>query len=231
MGIAALPLSEATAIFFISPMVITLFSIVFLGERVGVWRWFAVVAGLVGAIIMLRPGTASFQLAGLFPMAAAVCYAALHIFTRKLGATDKASAMAFYIQLTFVIVSATIGLSFGDGRYAGTGDPSVDFLLREWVWPQTSDLWIMIGIGVASAVGGYTISQAYRLGEAATIAPFEYISLVLAIIWGVTLFDEIPDGIAWLGIGLIFASGLLVFWREAVLKKRIAAARPTPLKR
>lgn len=231
MGIAALPLSEATAIFFISPMVITLFSILFLGERVGVWRWAAVFAGLFGAIIMLRPGTESFQLAGLFPMAAAVCYAGLHVFTRKLGATDKASSMAFYIQLTFVIVSASIGLAFGDGRYAGTGNPSLDFLLRAWVWPQAGDLAIMAGIGVASAVGGYTISQAYRLGEAATIAPFEYISLVLAIIWGITIFSEYPDTIAWLGILLIFAAGLLVFWRESVLKKRIATARPSPLKR
>ncbi|MGB7286545.1 MAG: DMT family transporter [Salaquimonas sp.] len=222
MGIAALPLSEATSIFFVSPMVITLFSIVFLKERVGIWRWAAVVAGLLGVIIMLRPGSSSFQLAGLFPLAAAVCYAGLHIFTRKLGATDNASSMAFYIQLTFIIVSAAIGLSFGDGRYAGTGDPSIDFLLRAWVWPPSTDWWIMIGLGIASAIGGYTISQAYRLGEAATIAPFEYISLVLAIIWGITIFNEIPDAIAWSGIALIFTSGLLVFWRESVLKKRIA---------
>ena len=139
--------------------------------------------------------------------------------------------MTFYIQLTFVVVSASIGLAFGDGRFAGTGDPSIDFLMREWVAPKVEDIWILAGVGVASAVGGYTISQAYRLGEAATIAPFEYISLVLAIIWGVTIFSEYPDIYAWLGILLIFASGLLVFWRESVLKKRIAAARPTPIKR
>jgi len=232
MGIAALPLSEATSIFFVSPMVITLFSILFLGERVGVWRWTAVLAGLLGVLIMFRPGTSSFQLASFFPFVAAICYAALHILTRKLGTTDKASTMAFYIQLTFVFVSATVGLSFGDGRFAGTGDPSVDFLMRQWVWPQsTGDLMIMIGLGVASAIGGYAISQAYRLGEAATIAPFEYLSLILAIIWGITIFSEWPDVTAWIGISLIFASGLLVFWRESVVKKRIAAARPIPYKR
>ncbi len=231
LGLAAIPLSEATAIFFVSPLVITLFSVVFLSEKVGMWRWIAVAAGLLGAIIMLRPGTASFQYAALFPLAAAVGYASLHILTRRMGVTESASTMALYIQLTFVIVSAAIGLAVGDGRFAGSGDPSLEFLLREWIWPQSADLAIMAGIGIASAIGGYMVSQAYRLGEAAMIAPFEYISLVMAIIWGMTIFGEIPDLVAWLGIALIFASGLMVFWREAVLNKRIAAARPTPLKR
>ncbi len=231
MGIAAMPLSEATSIFFVSPMVITLFSILFLGERVGVWRWSAVLIGLLGVLIMFRPGSSSFQMASFFPFAAAVCYAGLHIFTRKLGVTDNASTMAFFIQLTFVIVSATIGLSVGDGRFAGTGDPSVDFLLREWIWPTNGDLFVIVGLGIASAVGGYTISQAYRLGEAATIAPFEYLSLVLAIIWGIAIFDEFPDVTAWIGICFIFGSGLLVFWRESVLKKQIASERPLPRQR
>jgi drug/metabolite transporter (DMT)-like permease len=231
LGLAALPLSEATAIFFVSPLVITLFSVIFLGERVGPWRWFAVASGLLGAFIMLRPGTSAFQYAALFPLGGAVGYAALHILTRKMGVTESASTMAFYIQLTFIFVSAFIGLLFGDGKYAGGSDPSVQFLLREWVWPQTSDLAIMAGVGVASAVGGYMISQAYRTTEAAIIAPFEYIALIMAIVWGITVFGEWPDAVSWLGILLILGAGLLVFWRESVLKKRIAAERPMPRQR
>lgn len=231
LGLAAMPLSEATALFFISPLVITLFSVLFLGERVGPWRWIAVGAGLLGAVIMLRPGAEAFQYAALFPLFAAVCYAGLHVMTRKMGATEKASTMAFYIQLTFVIVSALIGLSFGDGRFAGTSDPSINFLLRAWIWPSNNDLLIMAAVGVASAIGGYMISQAYRTVEAAIIAPFEYISLVMAIVWGISIFNEWPDATAWLGIALIFGSGLLVFWRESVLKKRIASERPMPRQR
>ena len=90
---------------------------------------------------------------------------------------------------------------------------------------------IIIGIGIASSTGGYLISQAYRTCEAAIIAPFEYVSLIMAIIWGMVIFAEFPDFLAWLGIGLIFGSGLLVFWREAVLKKRIATERPMPRQR
>lgn len=231
LGLAAIPLSEATAIFFVSPLVITLFSVLFLTEKVGVFRWFAVATGLVGAIIMLRPGSSTFQYAALFPLGAAIAYAGLHTMTRKMGVSEKASTMAFYIQLTFVLVSAAIGLIFGDGRLAGSGDPSIDFLLRAWIWPSLNDFAIMAGVGIASATGGYMISQAYRICEAAMIAPFEYISLVMAIFWGITIFNEWPDALAWSGIVLVFLSGLIVFWREALLNKNVASERPLPRQR
>lgn len=231
LGLAAVPLAEATAIFFVSPLVITIFSVIFLGEKVGPLRWIAVAAGLAGALIILRPGTASFQPASLFPLAAAFGYAALHTLTRKIGATEKASTMAFYIQFTFIAVSFGVGLSVGDGRFSGTGDPSLDFLLREWVRPTARDLLIMAGIGFASACGGYLISQAYRQCEAALIAPFEYIALVLAIIWGISFFDEWPDAVSWMGMTFILASGLFVFWRESRRKRLIASRRPMPRQR
>ncbi len=231
LGLAALPLAEASAIFFVAPLVITLFSVVFLAERVGIYRWMAVIAGLVGVIIMFRPGTSTFQLAALLPLFSAVCYAGMHMMTRKMGVTEKASTLAFYIQLCFVFLSGSIGLAFGDGRYAGTGDPSIDFLLRRWIMPSSTDFMVIAAVGIASSAGGYLISQAYRTTEAAIVAPFEYISLVMAIIWGMIIFHEFPDYVAWSGIILIFGSGLLVFWRESVLKKRIATERPMPRQR
>ena len=228
MGLAAMPLAEATAIFFVSPLVITAFSVFFLKEKVGPWRWFAVAAGLFGAIVIIRPGTQAFQLAALLPIFAAVCYASLHMMTRKIGKTEKASTLAIYTQFVFLVASATIGLAFGSGEYATDIHPSIEFLTRAWVWPSTGDFLIMLCNGVTSATGGYMISQAYRQCEAAVIAPFEYVALVLAIIWGILIFSEWPDNFAWTGITLIFASGLLVLWREAVLKKRVANQRPMP---
>ncbi|PIB25924.1 hypothetical protein BFP76_13100 [Amylibacter kogurei] len=220
LGLASIPLSEATAIFFIAPVIITIFSVIFLGETVGVWRWFAVGAGLLGALIMLRPNPASFQIASLLPMFAAVCYATLHILSRKMGGTESASTLSFYIQLTFVLVSAAMGLTFHDGATAGSENITIQFLLRAWVMPTPFDFAVMAGVGVASAVGGYFISQAYRTSEAALVAPFEYVGLLLAIIWGIAIFDEWPDYIAWLGMALILSSGLLMLWRESVQKKR-----------
>ncbi|MDC1289253.1 DMT family transporter [Amylibacter sp.] len=219
LGLAEIPLSEATAIFFVSPLIITLFSVIFLSEKVGPWRWFAVIMGLVGAIVMLRPTSNSFQLAGLLPIGAAFCYASLHILTRKMGTIEKASTMSFYLQLTFVVVSISMGLVFGDGRYGIQESAALEFLLRPWVWPNHFDLIVMACIGVASAIGGYTISQAYRLSEAALIAPIEYVALILAVFWGIAIFNEWPDSIAWTGIALILFSGLLMLWRESIAKK------------
>lgn len=228
LGLADIPLSEATAIFFVSPLIITIFSVIFLSERVGPWRWVAVAMGLVGALVMLRPTPNSFQWAALLPVGAAFCYAGLHTLTRKMSGTEKASTMSFYIQLTFVITASLMGLFFGGGQYAEQESAALQFLLRPWVWPEPFDLAIMSGIGIASGFGGYFISQAYRISEAALIAPIEYTALVLSIFWGITIFNEWPDSIAWAGMALILGGGLLMLWREAVLKKKTARMRIMP---
>lgn len=217
LGLAALPLAEGVAIFFISPLVITVFSVIFLKEQVGPRRWAAIALGLVGVVIVLRPGTAAFQLASLLPLMAAFGYAALHMLTRYIGRTETAAAMSFYIQMTFIMVSAGLGLLMGDGKFAGTTDPSLSFLFRAWVLPPVGDYWVLVLLGVASAFGGFFISQAYRVSEAALVAPFEYIAMPMAIVWGILVFDEWPDGVALAGIALILGSGLYMIWREARL--------------
>lgn len=226
LGLAAMPLADAVAIFFISPLVITAFSVIFLGETVGPRRWAAVGVGMLGVIVMMRPGSGTFQMAAFLPLAAAFGYAALHTMTRKIGVTEKATTMTFYIQVTFIVVSGAIGLGIGDGRFAGSGDPSLDFLLRAWTWPTWGDLPIFVVIGVGSTFGGYLISQAYRLAEAGLAAPFEYIAMPLAIFWGVVVFDEWPDLTAWIGIALIIGGGLYIFWRETIVGSGFAARKP-----
>ncbi len=222
LALAAMPLADVVAIFFVSPLVITVFSVIFLKEHVGPHRWIAVGMGLAGVIVMMRPGGDSFQMAAFLPLIAAVSYAGLHIFTRKLGNTEKASNLTFYIQITFIIVSCITGLLVGEGQYAGSSDASLDFLLRAWSWPATSDYWIFLMVGIASTCGGYLISKAYQLCEAGLAAPFEYTAMVLAIFWGLMVFGEWPDETAWLGISLIVGGGLFMLWREAVhnLKNR-----------
>lgn len=220
LGLAALPLAEATAIFFVSPFLISAFSVIFLGEVVGPRRWAAIAVGMVGVLVVLRPGTEAFQFAALLPAVAAVGYALLHTLTRHLGSTEDATSMAFYIQLTFLLVSATAGILFGDGHLNRYDHPSAVFLLRGWIWPDPRDLWLIVVLGVTSAMGGFSISQAFRRSEAALIAPFEYIAMPLAVFWGIALFGEWPDLTAILGICLIIASGLVLIWREAVSRRR-----------
>ncbi len=226
LGLAALPLAEGVALFFVSPLVITVFSVIFLKERVGPRRWAAIAVGFLGVLVVLRPGTEVFQPAALLPIAAAVGYAALHMLTRYIGKTESALAMSFYIQLSFIVISAGLGLFMGDGRFSGTGDASLDFLFRAWTTPETSDWLVLLLVGAASSFGGFFISQAYRVAEAAVVAPFEYVAMPLAVLWGLLVFGEWPDAVAVAGIALILASGLYMIWREA--RVRHAEVPQTP---
>jgi S-adenosylmethionine uptake transporter len=222
---AVLPLADTTALFFAAPLFITLLSIPILGEKVGPLRIGAVAFGFIGVIIMQRPWQSGEALEVdrivlMLPVLAALTYALNQLMTRKLGARSKASALAFYIQGTFIIVSAGFWVVAGDGRYAGTGNPSVEFLLRAWVWPAPDDWKFLLGLGFNSAIIGYCLSQAYRLSDAATVAPFEYIGLPLAVFWGWLIWADLPEWEVWVGMVMIMAAGLFVFLREKQKMKR-----------
>lgn len=215
LGLAALELADAVAIFFVSPLLITVFSVLFLGEMVGPRRWAAIGLGFVGVLVIVKPGTSAFQMASILPIVAAFMYACLHILTRKIGNTESAATMAFYIQATFLVTSAMVGLVLGHGGFEGSAHPSIEFLTRAWEWPAYGDYLTLIMIGLSSVIGGYFISQAYRVSEAAFVAPFEYVAMPLAVIFGWLLFDELPGWSDWIGIAMIVGSGLFLLWREA----------------
>lgn len=227
LGLAALPLAEAVALSFLSPFLITLLSVLLLGERVGPRRWASIAAGLIGVAIVLRPGTEAFQPAALLPLAGALFYALMQIVTRHIGGTESAASLTVSIQASFLVVSLAIGLALGDGRFSGGLHPSLEFLLRAWVVPGAADLGVIASLGVLSALGGWAISQAYRVSEAAFVAPFDYAAMPLAVFWGYAVFGEWPDAPAWAGIGLILGSGLVLIWREAAARR----APPSALRR
>lgn len=214
LGLATLPMAEAVALFFIAPLFITVLSQPVLGERVGAVRWTAVLIGMLGVIIVLRPGTGIISTAGLLPVAAAFCYAWLQMLTRRLGVTDKAATLSFYIQLCFLIVSAAVGVSIGDGRFAGSDNTTLEFLLRAWTWPSPSDHLLLVLCGTLIGFGSYLLSQAYRLAEAAAVAPFEYTGMPFAVFWGYYLWGDWPDWITFAGAALIIGGGFIAFYRE-----------------
>ncbi|MDW4500378.1 DMT family transporter [Sulfitobacter sp. D35] len=230
VALAAIPLAEATALFFAAPLFITVLSIPFLGEKVGIMRLSAVLVGFAGVVIMQRPwaGTESLgvsRIVLLLPVFSALTYALNQILTRKLGVTSKASALAVYMQGTFVAVSLGFFLVAGDGRFAeGSDSASIIFLLRAWVWPHGGDLWLMTALGANAAIIGYCLAQAYRSADAATVAPFEYVGLPLAVFWGWLIFGTLPAWEVWAGIALILGSGLFVFLRERQKAKVISRA-------
>lgn len=214
LGLSALPLSETVALFFATPLFICLLSKPVLGETVGKARWVAILVGLVGVVVMLRPGTALFTVISFLPIMAALVYAAMVMASRKLGMQEKAGALTFYVQLMFILVSSITGLIIGDGKIDIFENTTLTFLVRAWQWPAWAHLQLMMLCGFIVAIGGYLLSQAYRLGQASMVAPFEYTSMPMALILSYVLWRDVPDVFAIVGTVLIIASGMLVVLHE-----------------
>ncbi len=226
LGLAAMPIAEAVALFFVAPLFICLLAQPILGEKVRASSWTAIVIGLIGVLIMVRPGTDIFRMTSLLPILAALMYAGMQMITRKLGLQDRASTMTFYIQICFIFASVVIGLLVGDGRFGNSDNPTVRFLLRAWRMPDFADLQLLALCGFIIAFGAYFMSQAYRIGQASVIAPFEYTSLPFALISGYLVWRDWPDVISFIGCAFIIGGGLIV----AFFDKRLAPRRAAPAK-
>ena len=223
LALAVMPIAEAAALFYVAPLIITALSVPMLGETVGWRKWVAIFVGFMGVVLMSGLGTGAFKTQALLPVFAAFAYAITQLMTRKLGVTDKASVMSFYISVVFIIVSVGFGLSVGDGRFAADGGPGLEFLLRSWKIPDSNAIVLMSVCGLLVAIVGYMLSQAYKTTEANVIAPFEYIVLPLAILWGYLFWNEVPDSKALIGILLIGGAGLYVFLHERNAQKPVVS--------
>lgn len=193
-------LAEATAIMELAPVLITLGAALFLGERLGPRRLGGVLVALVGALIIVRPGLGVFSWAALLPVAAAVCYAGYAIVTRKVGADEPVLTAMFYTALLGTAITSA---------------------LMPWHWqPVVGWGWLgLAGLGVLGAAAQFCLIRAYTLAEASVIAPFGYVGLLFATLWGYGLFGELPD--VWTGVGalVIVAAGLYVWRRETQARK------------
>ncbi|HET6604605.1 MAG TPA: DMT family transporter [Xanthomonadaceae bacterium] len=195
-GLRSLPLSTAYTLFFIAPLLVTALSVPVLGERVGPRRWSAILVGLLGVLVVMRPtGEGLFTLGALAVLLAAACYSVSAIAVRVLGRTDSTQAMVVWM-VTMLAIGAGI--------------------LAAPVWVQVrAEHWLLIaGIGVTGALGQYGITEAFRRGEASVIAPLEYTALAWGVALDLALWGVLPDAITWLGAAIIVASGLYLLRRE-----------------
>jgi drug/metabolite transporter (DMT)-like permease len=197
-GLRTMPLSTAYAITFVAPMLVTAMAGPFLGEKVGPRRWIAIVVGLVGVLVVLRPtGQGMATVGGLAILIAAFCYAASAITVRLLAQRDSSQSMVFW----FLIL-----LSLGAGAMAAPN----------WLPLQSGDLWVIAGVGVSGSLAQVALTEAFRRGEASLIAPLEYSALVWGVCLDLALWHVLPDGVTWIGAGIIVASGLYLLRREKV---------------
>jgi drug/metabolite transporter (DMT)-like permease len=197
-GLRHLPLSEAYAIFFVAPLLISVFAAALLGERVGRQRWIAILVGFGGTLIVLRPtGRGAFTLAGLAILACAVGYALSAITVRILGRTDSTPSMVFWVMLL---------ISIGAGALA----------LPAWR-PIQPDHWPVIGaMAFTGSLGQWAITEAFRRGEASFIAPLEYTALVWGVMLDWTIWHTLPAPVTWVGAAVIIGSGIFLLRRERV---------------
>lgn len=210
LGLASLSLAETTVISYAAPFFIATLALVFLGERVTGTQWAAIALGFLGVIIVMRPGTGLFDLAALLPLAAAMLYSVAQMLARYIGRTDTGSSLAFYLTISFILLSGLIGIVLELLGVSLTGNPSFDFLVRPWAWPKNRDLGLMLLCGLVASLGIYCLSQAYRLAPAAMAASFEYSSIPWVILWGVLFFSEWPTLATLAGVILVVGSGLFI---------------------
>ncbi len=222
VGLNSMDLADGVAVAYISPVTTTLLSVLLLGETVGPRRWVAVLVGLLGVLIVVRPGAGVIQPAALLVLFSAVLYGCGNLMTRRMRATESAMALSFYVLSGFIIVSLAMWLWVGDGHLA-SDDPLWGLVFRPWIWPEAADWPVFLATGLAVTAGGLMVAQAYRKAEVGLIAPFEYVGMPMAVLWGVAIFGTFPDATDWAGIALICGAGLYVIWRETALSRKAGA--------
>ena len=208
-----MPLADASAVFLIQPMIVTLLSGLLLKETIG-WRRIAAAAvGFLGALVIVRPSYAVFGVPSLFPVAAAVCAALYMIVTRKVSRGARPLTLLFYSGLggsVVLFVAMAIAYPFGI--------PALRFS-----WPASQEVWqLLLLTGLIGAVGHLLFILAYRLAPASVLAPFGYVEIISAVLLGYLIFAEIPDGPKWFGMAIIVGSGLFIYARERRLARAVA---------
>lgn len=192
-----LPVAESTAIYFISPILIMALSILFLGESVGWRRWSAAIVGLVGVLVVIRPGTDAFQAPALLPLLGATSWAFGAVVTRKMSGSDHPLTTLAYSAVVGCLI-LTVALPFG------------------WAMPSPHEIGLAVLMGLFFTIGQWLVVLAYRYGNASVIAPFSYAQLIWAGGLGYLVFGSLPDRWTIVGAGIIAASGLYTAYRERV---------------
>ncbi|HSF96455.1 MAG TPA: DMT family transporter [Thermohalobaculum sp.] len=224
MALATLGMAETAAITFSTPLFVTLLAVFFLGETIGLHRWLAVTVGLVGVVIAMRPGYGVFEPAALLALGAALSYGVSIILTRRLGNRTNGSSLTLFATCFFTLGGAGLGLAF-DGAATESAHPSVAFLYRPWIWPAAGDWPLLASLGCISAIGFFSLSQAYRLADASVVTPLEYAYLPWAVLWGYVFFGNLPGLHTWAGLVLIVGAGLYVIYRETARGRKLVRWR------
>jgi len=196
IAFSMMPLAGAVAINFAAPLFATLASIVLLKETVRPARWVALAVGFLGVLLVVRPGPETFQIGALFALANAILFGTVTVGVRGMTATESTATLSMY-QMVMLTTAFSLLLPFG------------------FVTPTPFDATIMVFNGLANAVGQYWWTRALHLAPTSAVAPFQYLALVWAIIFGLVIWGDVPTLHLLIGSAIVVASGIFLLWRES----------------
>ena len=201
-----LPLATVVSISFAAPIFTTIFSIFLLSEKVGMFRWIAVLVGFIGIIIITEPGFSSFNIYFIYPIIFCLGLSYVAIAIRQLSTTEPVWLISLYFSIAITLASL-VTLPYG------------------WVIPNFGDLILLMLIGVFGGVANLWLGQSYKLAEVSLVSPLKYLALVFAIAFGYFIWGEIPSFKTLLGAALVIISSIIIFRREIYLIKQVSISR------
>ena len=201
-----LPLATVVSISFAAPIFTTIFSIFLLSEKVGMFRWIAVLVGFIGIIIITEPGFSSFNIYFIYPIIFCLGLSYVAIAIRQLSTTEPVWLISLYFSIAITLASL-FTLPYG------------------WVIPNFGDLILLMLIGVFGGFANLWLGQSYKLAEVSLVSPLKYLALVFAIAFGYFIWGEIPSFKTLLGAALVIISSIIIFRREIYLKKQVSISR------
>lgn len=226
ISLTVLPLITATALFFVTPFLITIFAKFFLKEQIGPRRWLAVIIGFIGVYVILNPDFNNFDYISLTPIFCAFCYSLSMIIIKITSEKDSVYTQTFTFYFGAVIISVIFYFTFGDGQYNTIDHPASQFIFREWFSDLENSMLLMIATGFTASVAFLLLFSAYRIASPAVVSPFEYSILVWSSLSGWFFFNEIPDLKTIIGIILIVCGGIYIFIREKAQDQSIVTEKP-----
>ena len=226
ISLTVLPLGNATALFFVTPFLITIFAHFFLNEEIGPRRWSAVAVGFVGVYVTLNPDFSNFNYLSLLPILCALCYSLSMIIIKKTSDKDSVYTQTFTFYIGAIIFSLFFYFIIGDGKFNTTNHPASQFIFREWFVDLENSYLFMVSTGFTATIAFLLLFTAYSIASPAVVSPFEYSILLWSPLIGWIYFKEIPTLNTIIGIIIIVSSGIYIFLREKTQDQYIVTDKP-----
>ena len=227
ISLTYMPLATANALFFSCPFFVSIFAKFFLNEHIGIRRWSAIVFGFVGVFIVLDPNFSDFEYKSLLPVGCAFFYAASMTITKYTSDKDDVNTQLFYFYLIALILCGIIYLFVGNGQFNNSNfDSTTQFIFRDWFSNFEYTWKFILFFGVAASIAFLCIFSAYIVASPSVVSLFEYSLIIMSMIPGYFLFDEVPSTRTFLGVGCIIAAGVYIYFRERVKEQYIASETP-----